>query len=488
MTLYSKYQDVLKRMQQYEQHHQDNDDCWHENDDSYSDKSAAMYLISQQRAREALIEELEIKNAEMQKMLDNALHKSTEIRHNNEKTTRKLQDEIDILRSNLDSAAQKIQQLEELRLTEKYKGQRCNDNTDALSCNMQDQLGTEDLSAKMIEMQTKNEQLTTAKQFVEDKLQRALMDLQNLSQQLAQFQYDQQEYISLKEAYQRQFKHIEELTINLEDHRNTLSYLRDCGIGWSPRHSPATSEHGRCYITERHGPSTDSTSNNPPAFNSNLRMDLCMTTPKQSLLYELENEWIKRLQKPALSESLPDYDTNISNTDTESHSSYENDNKSNASHTKSIAPLKQIACLTERNLATLYNASAEHAPEILSCAAFKERIIQHISPAISMTQTDIEVPSIRRDSIMHSTHDLYPHVPPDFLVSFDCRHSNHGIKCNRHIGSSLQDQHPCTVFGLICWVLQCSFLTLWRWCRFSLVLFTAVIINLWQGPDAILEK
>ncbi|KAI7874381.1 hypothetical protein K492DRAFT_137935 [Lichtheimia hyalospora FSU 10163] len=424
MTLNSKYQGMLKRIQQYEKDNQDNHDCWQDNDDCYSDKSAAMYLISHQRAREALIEELEIKNAEMKKMLDNALYKSTENSHNNEKTTRKLQNEIEILRSNLDIAAQKIQQLEELRYAQKYN-ECSNESVDVLLSNMQDREETEELNAKIVEMQTKNEQLTTAKHVVEHKLQNTLMDLQDLRQQLAQFQYNQQEYISLKEAYQRQFKHIEELTISLEDHRNTLSHLRECGIGWSP-----------------------------PIPNS-LQMDLSMTTPKQSLLYELENEWLKRLQKPALSESLHDH----------------------------------TACLTEHNLASLYNASSEYALEnILPCASFKERFIQHMTGVTSTTQKDIEVSSIREDNSTFSTYNLYPRVPPDFLISFDCRCSNHGVKHTKNLDPSPSGQYPCTLIGLIYWVIQCAFGVIWRWCRFTLVLFTAIVINLWHGPDAVLEK
>lgn len=489
MVLNSKYQDLLKKLQQYEQDHQDSNDCWDENDDCYSDKSAAMYLISQQRAREALIEELQIKNAEMKKMLDDALCKSTENSHNNEKTTRKLQNEIELLRSSLDIAAQKIQQLEELRHVQKCKD-RSNDTIDASLYHMQDQPEADELTAKIIEMHTRNDQLTSAKHAVEAKLHNALMDLQGLRQQLAQFQYDQQEYISLKEAYQRQFKHIEELTSSLEDHRNTLSHLRACGIAWSPRHSPATSEYGNCYNAERHGGSIDtSTPNKPAALNNSLQMDLCMTTPKQSLLYELENEWLKRLQKPDLSESQPDHGSSLSYTDIESHSSCENDDRSNASHTSSIDRLKQEACLTEHNIASLYNASSEYALEmILSCAAFNETMIQHMPIATSMAQKDSEDSSIRGDNSVYSTYNLYPHVPPDFLVSFDCQFSNPGAMGNRDLGSPLSKQHSCTFLGLFCWVVQCAFSILWRWCRFSLVLLTAILINLWHGPDAVLEK
>lgn len=489
MALNSKYQGLLKKLQQYEQDHQDNNGCLDENDDCYSDKSAAMYLISQQRAREALIEELQNKNAEMKKMLDDALYKSTENSHNNEKTTRKLQNEIELLRSSLDIAAEKIQQLEESRHVQKRKD-RSNDSVDAPLCHMQGQPETGDLTAKIIEMHTRNDQLTTAKHAVEAKLNNALMDLQDLRQQLAQFQYDQQEYISLKEAYQRQFKHIEELTISLEDHRNTLSNLRACGIAWSPRHSPATSEYGNCYIADGHGRSTDtSTTNKPPALNNSLQMDLCMTTPKQSLLYELENEWLKRLQKPDLSESQPDHGSSLSYTDIESHSSCENDDRSNASHTSSIDRLKQEACLTEHNLASLYNASSEYALEvILSCAAFNERMIQHMPIATSINQKDSAGSSIRGDSSAYSTYNLYPHIPTDFLVSFDCQCSNRGAMGSRDVGSPLSNQHSCTFFGLFCGVIRCAFGILWRWCRFSLVLLTAILINLWHGPDAVLEK
>ncbi|KAI8141352.1 hypothetical protein BJV82DRAFT_518590 [Fennellomyces sp. T-0311] len=450
MCLKSRYEDLLEQVNQCNQSlpSPSIDDGWDSANGSQDDddEQDAMRLISNQNAREALIEALERKNAEMQNMLDNALNESAATGQANEKQIKKLHYEIELLRSNLDCAAQKIQELEDARNARQERARQSPGNYDDPSplCNIdEDQLFAEELAEKMAQMRTENDQLVYAKQAIEQKLETALVDLNNLRDQFHQFQFTQQGYDNLQEAYQRQFKHIEELNTSLEEHRTILSRLRDRGIGWSPKPSPSPSEYGG------------------------------VVTSPQSLLGELENAWFRNLQQKQ------DSCSSAASSD------------SNDSCLSSLTKLRDdVASLTEQNLASFYRAPAEYALESLVTTGFKENSIiqeaaRYIKGSVKSGGSNIDLFS--PTGSIYAAHDLYPRISSELLLtSFDCRYSRRAS--DYYSETDLFADMPSGLVGRTCWILRCLFRALLQWCRFSFILMAAILINLWQGPDAIMEK
>ncbi|KAI9490315.1 hypothetical protein BDB00DRAFT_837985 [Zychaea mexicana] len=569
------HDDKESRQQQQQQQ------CWDsahgsqdEKDDDAEDYDNAMRLISNQNAREALIEALERKNAEMQMMLDNALNESSASTQANEKQMRKLNNEIELLQSNLDCAAQKIQELEEARNARQERAaalkrkdsssSSSNDPYDANSAritplyNMHDKENewgaAEELAEKMMHMQSENQGLAHAKKLIEDKLETALSDLDTMRQQFHQFQFTRDGYENLQEAYQRQFKHIEELTTSLEEHRTILSRLRDRGIGWSPKPSPSPSEYGGVVFygeQQRGGPlppvaATPTTT----SLSSCALQDLRMTTPKQSLLGELENAWLRSLQEqqnkpddmvaPSPTATIDQDDDD----DDEGHASNSDSDSclSSSSPTPSVArKLRDVASLTEQNLASFYRAPAEYAletpvtsfsppsPTPAGCFSkepsmmIQEAAARYIKSTRSVhkgsssssarsvksksgSSIDFDLFSPGGSGSVYAAHDLYPRLSSELLfTSFDCRYYSNNNKGRRspstpkyyapssavaaeHNSVELFHEVPSGLTGGAYWVLQCLFGALCQWCRFSLILMAAILINLWQGPEAIMEK
>ncbi|KAI7848583.1 hypothetical protein BDC45DRAFT_449965 [Circinella umbellata] len=420
MSLKSKYEDLLQQVNQCNQNY---------NDDDYND--ATMRLISSQNAREALIEALERKNTEMQHMLDSALNESAATGQANEKQARKLQNEIDLLKSNLECAVYKIQELEESRNARQERAAarlNQNNNNDGPNqgtpylCNEgdDDRWIAEELAEKMAQMQSENESLAYAKNTIEDKLQKSLSDLDNLRQQFHHFQFTQQGYDNLQEAYQRQFKHIEELTTSLEDHRTILSRLRDRGIGWSPKPSPSPSE--------------------------------CGSSSFMVVASSAVRNW------------------HIGSSDSES--------------CLSLTKLRDVASLTEHNLAPFYRAPAEYALEtLITSTGFKENsIVQEAARYIKSSANngssnstnimDFDMFSPGGSGSVYDSYNLYPRLSSELLFTTE----------------TLHDEMPSGISDSARWILRGLFRGLCQWCRFSLVLVAAILINLWQGPDAIMEK
>ncbi|KAI9311854.1 hypothetical protein BX666DRAFT_1867361 [Dichotomocladium elegans] len=394
-TLKSRYEELLAQINEYERQH---NDSANESEYDGSDNGATMRLISSQRAHEAHIEELKQENAEMEIMLEKALKESAETGIANERHARNLEKEIEFLRSTLDDAAQKIEELE----TQKQRGRQGTIRTlatptaantiNSTTTNVTDSndMGediwlAQELTEKMMQIEAENEQLAYAKRAIEGKLANALADLEQLRHQFGEFQFTKEGYDNLQEAYHRQFKHIEELNSSLEDHRTILARLRERGI--------------RCgHATQPH------------PFE-----ELRMTTPKQSLLHELENAWLKT------------HNPQPDGTDYENPASLANENR--------------------------------------------------IVPSVSS----------QRQHSHYAAYNLYPSAstPTTELLVSGCRY--YRFRTDDPDLETCVDM-PSSFIGCVLWFLQSMLRVMWRWCRFSVVLLTAILINLWQGPDAIMEK
>ena len=79
-----------------------------------SEEEHTMHFIPSRITREAMIEVLERKNADLTKKLELAMAEQDKLMKSNSKNTRKLENEISLLKSNLDIATTKMQELEEM--------------------------------------------------------------------------------------------------------------------------------------------------------------------------------------------------------------------------------------------------------------------------------------------------------------------------------------------------------------------------------------
>ncbi|KAI7870370.1 hypothetical protein BDF14DRAFT_1720853 [Spinellus fusiger] len=422
MSLKSKYETLLDQLIFGNTLSDSQSHLVHPNDSETADEE--MHFVSQHHSRQAFIETLERKNAEVQAMLEQAIAENVTAGHLNNKKTHQLETEIAWLRTSLENATMRIEELKEDQHHRQERTRR-SDQRHVEQQLTEDQAFLNSLSERVSSLLTDNENLVSSKRLVEEKLSCAIRDLNQLRSQFEQFQLNQQGYHLLQEAYQRQFRHISELNESLEEHRQILSRLR---------------ERGMCATVS-----------------TTTLNDFTAPSYKQSLLGELEHAWQKKtpLNTPSLFDSKS----------------------------------KNIASMTERNLTCFYNAPGNYAIEtflssagITDCAVL-ESAVQFLSQSESGYQDshhgshsvlfdDLEMYGAEESQGHYDIQNLYPCLS-DIHLTMD----------------SLNTEEPSKgIISRILYHIRCLFRSVWRWCRFAMVLATAVMINIWQGPDAMLER
>jgi hypothetical protein len=391
-----------------------------------------MRLISSKKAYDAIIESLERKNAEIQHMLDQTQQHSNLTEQSHEKKARKFECEIEILKNSLESASHKIQELEENRNQRQEQARRrCLDEKEIEQRETDDLALMEELTVKIDQLFSENKNLQSSKKVVQEKLCAALNDLDNLRMDFEKFELTQEGYANLQQAYQRQTTHIKELNESLEEHRAVLSRLRDKGY-WSPQPS------------------------SPPSVVHEASTLSCFS--KQSLLGELENAWQK----------------NMTNTDISSNNSLLHQSKS-FSNLSGLSKIHDIASMTERNLASFYNAPGEYALDtLLSTVGIEDRACLAEAEALLTTGSDNDAFELLFTKTMSEDDDqIYDIYPP----------------CIVYKESTKKDERlPKGLVHRIMYQIRSLFRSVFRWCRFAIILATAILINLWKGPDLIMDK
>jgi hypothetical protein len=379
-----------------------------------------MRLISSKKAYDRIIESLERKNAEIQSLLDHTQQHAEQTDQANLQKQRKLEAEIQVLRANLDMAAQKVQELEESKQLQQERVRQLDEKRDYELRQTEDLELLEELTIKMEEMFIENKHLQSSKRSVEEKLIISLQDLERLRNDFEHFELTNQGYAELQEAFERQTTHIQELNDSLEDHRLILSRLRDRGL-WSPHHSTAPSISGHQSI-----------------------FSACAS--KQSLLGELEHAW-SNTNKLSKSQS----DTNLS-----------------ALSTK----LFDLASMTERNLTSFYHAPADYAFDtLLSTVGIEDRsLFDEAEQFLSKAYEEQDLFEPEGNGTVYAEKDLYPILQQNQIVIAPSKDVQKGL-INR-----------------IVFHIRYVFRSIFRWCRFAIILATAIFINLWRGPDLLLDK
>ncbi|KAG2204052.1 hypothetical protein INT47_007046 [Mucor saturninus] len=385
-------------------------------------------IRSSRKAYDAIIESLEQKNAEIQSMLDQTQQHSQLTQQQYELKQRKLESEITKLTADLDIAASKIHELEELSVQKRQIRKHMDEMRDfELQQKSDDLVLMEELTTKMQELFTENKQLQASKKSVEEKLIVSLHDLEKLRCNFEHFELTQQGYSTLQEAFERQTTHIQELNDSLEDHRQILSRLRDKGL----LHSNTASLYN-----------DDGDDSRPTMTGSSM----------QSLMGELENAFSSRKHTNGLTKSSSD------------------------SNLSTFTKIYDLASMTEHKLTSFYKRPGDCILEtLLSTVGVNDRRIMEEAENLLESASDELFAPEQDGNDMYAELNLYPNILPTI--------SSQLLK--------LDDDDCIQPKGLsnrILFQIRYLFRSIFRWCRFAIILVTAVLINLWKGPDLILEK
>ena len=377
--------------------------------ESVTKNDTEMRLMASKKTYDAIIHSLERKNTEIQVLLDQAQHNSNLTAQQYERKQRKLESEIEILESNLESAANKILELEEQNKLKQEHWKRMDERRGFEQRQKSDDLELlEELTIKMQELCFENKQLQTSKKSIEEKLIVSLHDLEKLRSTFEHFEMTHQGYATLQEAFERQSTHIHELNASLEEHRHILARLKEKGLLHSTTHS--------IYDASE--------------------------SSQQSLFGELEHAFSSR--------------SKLTKSNSESH----------------LSTLGKMASMTERNLASFCNAPGDYALETLlsSIGIEDRRSFDEAELLLSMSSYSDDLFGPPEDHTIYAEHNLYPSVFSAQLLKSPPQEQSKGF-ANRMLDH-----------------IRFLFRSLFRWCRFAIILGTAVMINLWKGPDLVFEK
>jgi hypothetical protein len=192
--------------------------------------------------REALVEILEEKNTDLSEQLELVLQAQTDLEKSHKRKAYQLEKELEFLRSNLENATAKIQELEELKNGANIKNTAISNTRsfiDKLSINKEEKLREngdylDRLQGQIDRLQQENQSLNQSKTEAEDKLNTMLHDLCLLKEQHKGLEQKQNAYESLKNAHEQQFHYSLELESNLEEHETFLQKFSKRGIHISP--------------------------------------------------------------------------------------------------------------------------------------------------------------------------------------------------------------------------------------------------------------
>ncbi|KAI8063750.1 hypothetical protein BC940DRAFT_348899 [Gongronella butleri] len=475
------------------------------------DEDDTMGFVSSRSTREAMIEVLETRNRELTMQLDALMDEQAALNKSKTKQHRALEEEISHLTRTLDMATTKIQELEKMdhgaaspRANRMRKGSHLSENEHGSHQGTGDDDDDDDdddnvdtLLSKIEQLQLENNMASKSKHDLERKLASTLQDLRQLKTQFDHFQFTRDDHEKLQQAYERQFRHIDELNATVEEHRTLLQKLKDRGISISSAHTtPAPS----CINGD------DMTSEKDLAY-------------RQTLLAELENEWRKQ-QQPALTASAS------TPTQTQQHALDDQPSSSNSSSSSPKRPQDKKkgqgllqpswSHLSLQDLPTWNSTSADFETMLARAAGVDQQSLEDAIQFVnrlesSLLTSDDDVQWSDNDDEMNENDDmgngdrqwlvealdlpregLYPTMPSasrlgGLPVGTWMRHPATAATTSSSAATCTQITHsPRSFTGRIQSTARALFRAVWRWCRFAVVLTTAVLISVWNGPDQML--
>ncbi|KAI8876147.1 hypothetical protein K501DRAFT_337837 [Backusella circina FSU 941] len=418
------------------------------------------------RTREALVEILEEKNAELSEQLELVLQAQTNLEKSHKRKACQLEKELEFLRSNLENATAKIQELEDLKSSSNTKNTSISNTRsfiDKLSLNKEEKLRENEdylgrLQDQVDKLQQENQSLNHSKVEAEDKLNITLHDLCVLKEQYQGLEQKQNEYDSLKNAHKQQFHHSLELESNLEEHETILQKFSKRGTHFSP-----------CFGTGvdfYDSQDDDYDSDDDYDDNSNsLMMEDCYNhkiSSKHNLLAELGDAWFNDRGVSSVASSYPSSILSIPNTQLIQSNSRQ---------------FPRVNSAIESIYSRAQYVGEEEIDDALSLIGRLEdeynhgKFLEESRHKFTYHPSPYAIPLSLKTARLYDEDDLSRGTySSDYMEEVE---ENRRIE--RYYGSTNN-----SVSNFLPSVLM----TFWKWCRFILVMTMAIIISLKDGPQS----
>ncbi|CAO3598535.1 unnamed protein product [Absidia cylindrospora] len=415
-ALKSQYESLLQQQNQQDENSNvvgDGDDHLH--------NERNLLLLSQQKAHQLALGELQDKNMELQRLLQDAQQESDKLQLVHDRKARELEHDITLLKDHLDLAAQQIEEMEEDR---QYKSMRqrqqqhpCkqrryqyphqNDLDEYNEERQQHDSVLNDLQTKIRQLENENNQLVHTRQSVQERLDRALHDVDALQHQFKLGQWTRDGYTKLNDAYQRQFSHIAQLNVSLEEHRHTLINLVEHGVLGN------MNDNSRSILALSHSSSSAATT----LKSSNGPFPSCHTTAptvenNNNLMTELEKAWHRNI--------TPDIGTTTQHWRIEDDVNDDDDGYS--SLPDGFKQQQQSACFTDTSC--FYLSSTQTPPAFLDdnddddCNYYSDNIMNKYDDDGNNKDDDLFGPLDATD--IKTSYNLYP----DMISKSTCAYSS----------------------------------------------------------------
>ncbi|KAI7851662.1 hypothetical protein BDC45DRAFT_559298 [Circinella umbellata] len=485
--------------------------------------SSTMRLIPQQQAHDAIVQMLTEKNKAMEASLENTLADLNKAKLAGNERVEMLQNKVNNLQQRLDHAGTTIEVIEKQRREEN------NNNHRRLSISEDNDIANTDaeLIAQINKLKTENQRLLEAKLTAQRKLDEATQNLNQWQHQVQDYEAMNNEYKQQQIACQQQANEISLLTGAVEDYRSQLLQCRDNSLVLSDNDD----EKVLVQI-----PNELDNNNNYNNFNGPrpLPAMIASQSTQTNLMSELERAWTKDLGQssstPIRSSTITAADNNDNCAQTLQQQRLQgylsvDPNKDKLSFTQDYVPLspKDIRDAWTKELDAVHplmsrmpstkHYSAQQDDENNSVTTAATETVDNLYPPIDHSSfspavsSSLSSPSSSPSEQLQSPGSFNTPLfrpPPSIKRSYAgaesiyAQISTSGTTNNvvgkvfmastyaprkRKLHSQYQHQHH-QQSGLFIMIIQ----KIWGWYRFSLILFLAVLINLWQGPDAILEK
>ncbi|KAI9488530.1 hypothetical protein BDB00DRAFT_877316 [Zychaea mexicana] len=462
----------------------------------FSDDSnnSTMRLIPRQQAHDAIVQMLTEKNRATQASLDSTLADLNAARIAGGERVQLLKDEMVRLQQQLDAAAQTIETIEHQRREETQRPRTESplpvDATDV------------ELLAQIDELEAENQRLLATKTTAQTKLNEATQNLSRWQQEVANYEAMDDQYKKQQAACQRQADEITRLTGAVEEYRSQLARYCD--------HSMAEPDNDNEKVLVQHP--TDDNGLRPPTL---LQPSISTQT---NLLSELERAWTKELEQVPLATITTTTPASITSVKLDrpqaSQQKQQYHEQEHYHHHHHQQQQQQSPLSVNNDGMSLTNEYVSLLPNEIRDAWAKE--LDAVHPLMTRMPSNKHYSSVGSRSA--TTDADYPtYDPPSPAASISCPPSFHppsvkhcyagaesiyaqlsgsgvtGGRGKAFMATTYQSRRSRPSYHHHHQYQQSSFLVMviqkiWGWYRFSLILFLAVLINLWQGPDAILEK
>ncbi|SAM01292.1 hypothetical protein [Absidia glauca] len=284
-ALKSQYESLLRQQEEDDWLCSSGDDC--QGDDNYDDDhDRDLILLSRNKMHQQVLGELQDKNMELQRLLEDAQHQTDKVKMVHDKKARELEYDITLLKDHLDMAAQRIEEMEDhdqqhpSPLNKDQQQQHHQDEASRQQRQQQHDALLLELQLKIDQLEHENNQLIHNRQTIQDRLDRALYDVDALQTQFNIGEWTREGYAQLNDAYQQQFSHIAQLNVSLEEHRHILTNLVEHG-GLGHMYSHLNDLPAISHSTSSAATTLQSTTDHHPHT----------VTKSHSLMAELEKAW-----------------------------------------------------------------------------------------------------------------------------------------------------------------------------------------------------